>query len=221
MIAAFRFQHAPADAAPPAPPAPAQAIASDGGIRVQASGGTPAQVYQGALRQRQELRRIREGLDQERRHLSESLQNPVLNGTDRQGLEARLRLVDSRIIALEEQITKSDALVANAAAMPGAIPPEAPRPYVNQDFAAVMTVILVVGVIVPIGIAHARRIWKRAGTAAAAIPQALVERFTRLEQNVDAIAIEVERISEGQRFMAKLSLDAHQREAEPLPGQRG
>ncbi len=36
------------------------------------------------------------------------------------------------------------------------------------------------------------------------------ERFMRLEQSVEAIAIEIERISEGQRFMAKLQAERNQ-----------
>jgi len=43
-----------------------------------------------------------------------------------------------------------------------------------------------------------------------AAPAALAEsddRFARLEQAVDAIAVEVERISEGQRFLTKLQTE--------------
>jgi hypothetical protein len=42
------------------------------------------------------------------------------------------------------------------------------------------------------------------------------ERMTRLEQAVESIALEVERISEGQRFTTKLLADRVQ--AEPLRG---
>jgi hypothetical protein len=46
------------------------------------------------------------------------------------------------------------------------------------------------------------------------------ERLARIEQAVDAIAIEVERISEGQRFLAKLQAEraALPRAAEPPAG---
>ena len=39
---------------------------------------------------------------------------------------------------------------------------------------------------------------------ARALPHELSDRLTRLEQSVDAVAIEVERIGEGQRFMTRL-----------------
>ena len=35
-------------------------------------------------------------------------------------------------------------------------------------------------------------------------PRELADRLTRLEQSIDAVAIEVERIGEGQRFMTRL-----------------
>ncbi|MDQ6827864.1 MAG: hypothetical protein M3081_03260 [Gemmatimonadota bacterium] len=44
------------------------------------------------------------------------------------------------------------------------------------------------------------------------------ERLLRIEQAVDAIAVEVERISEGQRFTTKLLAD---REAPPLEQPKG
>jgi hypothetical protein len=40
-----------------------------------------------------------------------------------------------------------------------------------------------------------------------ALPPALDERMQRLEQSMESIAIEVERISEGQRFTTKLLTD--------------
>jgi hypothetical protein len=51
---------------------------------------------------------------------------------------------------------------------------------------------------------YARRIWSRGGSAIPALPRELTDRLTNLEQSVDAVAIEVERISEGQRFMTRL-----------------
>ncbi len=49
--------------------------------------------------------------------------------------------------------------------------------------------------------------------------EALEERLTRIEQAIDSIAIETERISEGQRFTTKLLADRAQASdpAAPLP----
>jgi hypothetical protein len=61
-------------------------------------------------------------------------------------------------------------------------------------------------VLAPLAIAVARNLWKRAARPPAppAIDAETAERLRRLEQGIDSIALEVERISEGQRFVTKL-----------------
>jgi hypothetical protein len=63
-----------------------------------------------------------------------------------------------------------------------------------------MLTVMVVGW--PIARAFGRRIEQRGDTAA--LPPAAADQLRRIEQAVEAMAIEVERISESQRFMAKL-----------------
>lgn len=55
----------------------------------------------------------------------------------------------------------------------------------------------------PLARAFARRMDRKGAPAAAASPD-VVARLDRIEQAVDAIALEVERISEGQRFVTKM-----------------
>ena len=50
---------------------------------------------------------------------------------------------------------------------------------------------------------YVRRIWRRGGSVIPALPRELTDGLTHLEQSVDAVAIEVERIGEGQRFMTR------------------
>jgi hypothetical protein len=64
----------------------------------------------------------------------------------------------------------------------------------------VMCAVMVVGW--PLARAFGRRMER--GTQAAAIPPGMSEQLQRIEQAVDAMSIEVERISESQRFLAKL-----------------
>jgi hypothetical protein len=52
----------------------------------------------------------------------------------------------------------------------------------------------------------------------AAIPGDIAERFTRLEQAVESVAIEVERISEGQRFVTRLMTDGRAGDAQAALG---
>jgi hypothetical protein len=49
-----------------------------------------------------------------------------------------------------------------------------------------------------------------------AIPAEVATRLERMEQSIDAIAVEVERISEGQRFTTKLLAESTNT---PLPGE--
>ena len=55
-------------------------------------------------------------------------------------------------------------------------------------------------------IVYALKTWTARGQAknGAALPKGVDQRLERIEQAVDAIAIEVERISEGQRFTTRL-----------------
>jgi hypothetical protein len=59
------------------------------------------------------------------------------------------------------------------------------------------------------------RRWEREGTAPR-VPSEVQARLERIEQAVDAIAVEVERMSEGQRFVTKLLAErGADRAAEP------
>lgn len=71
----------------------------------------------------------------------------------------------------------------------------------------------------PIARAFARRIDKQ--PTRSALPPEVLGRLERIEQAVDAISIEVERISEGQRFTTQLlSEGRHQPAALPAAGER-
>jgi len=65
----------------------------------------------------------------------------------------------------------------------------------------------------PISIAYARRIWRRSAAAVAAIPQDIIDRFTQIDQAVESIAVEVERIGEGQRFITRVLSEQGKRPA--------
>jgi hypothetical protein len=57
-------------------------------------------------------------------------------------------------------------------------------------------------ILVPIARAYARRMDR--GASDPRLPHDLTNRLERMEQAIDSIAIEVERIAEGQRFTTKL-----------------
>lgn len=55
-----------------------------------------------------------------------------------------------------------------------------------------------------VGAYFAQRIWTRVAVESPASSGELDDRLSRLEQSLDAVAIEVERVGEGQRFMTSL-----------------
>lgn len=90
----------------------------------------------------------------------------------------------------------------------------------NEDIVvpiAGMLMIIVLAIGVPLVVALGKR-WEREAKTPR-IPQDVSDRLGRMEQAIDAMAVEIERISEGQRFTTKL-LAERQRDAATLPQQR-
>jgi hypothetical protein len=77
--------------------------------------------------------------------------------------------------------------------------------------AGLMTsVVIILGI--PLVVVYARKIWKRDSAASLPTSHQNDQRLERMEHAIDAIAVEVERLSEGQRFMTKLLSDrSHER----------
>lgn len=87
-----------------------------------------------------------------------------------------------------------------------------PEIVVPVAFFAMVSVICVG---LPLARAHAKRMER--GVDPKVLPNDLTERLTRMEQAIESVALEVERISEGQRFTTKL---LSERAAEALPANR-
>ena len=188
----------------PPPPAPAipQVQVKVNGVPINQS---PTALLKAAEAARRELANQLDNLQERRNNLSERLQDPMVKGADKTGLESRIAEVDARISAVDKQIAAADAEVAKAAGVPGAYvePPPFERSGPPEEV-FVLGGIFIVVVLLPISLAYARRIWRRGVVTVSALPQEVMERLTRLDQAVDSIAVEVERIGEGQRFMTRL-----------------
>jgi hypothetical protein len=78
-----------------------------------------------------------------------------------------------------------------------------PRRGPDPDMVVGVSFALAITVAFPLAIAYARRIW-RGKPVAAAQADTMAPRLDRLEQAVEAIAIEIERVAEGQRFVTKV-----------------
>lgn len=184
------------------------------GVTVSVPGAAtgPTAVYEALKAQRTELREQLRRIERQRDEITGELRRADERGmseAEQKGLEARLAGYDERIVQLDKEIATADAAVAKAAAIPGAVVPE-PPPVYHDDSAeelAAIGIFAAIVVLMPLSIAYARRLWKRSSGMVAALPAELGQRFGRLEQAVDAMAIEIERISEGQRFMTRLFSD--------------
>jgi hypothetical protein len=204
---------------PPTPPG------APGPVKVFVDGKpltSPQEVYQGAIHQRDELNNQMERLKDERRDITNRLNGEEqVSGADKAGLEKRLTTIDGRIDALDKQLAQADAQVASAAAVPGAIverPPEVRHGPPEEVF--VLGGIFLFVAIFPLSIAYARRIWRRSAAAVSTLPHDIVERFTQIDQAVESIAVEVERIGEGQRFITRV-LSEQKQPALVEPGRGG
>jgi hypothetical protein len=136
----------------------------------------------------------------------------------RSGLQARLEVLDARAVQLESDLGAVGRSIA--AASPDLIsmayqPLEEGGKSGGEDFAAGMAAAGVPIFLVMAGVYFfSRRRWrKQTRRNAPALPSVDSDRLQRLEHGMEAMAIEIERISEGQRFVTKLLSDAHANES--------
>ena len=128
------------------------------------------------------------------------------SGANRAGLEQQLRVLDDRILQLEQDLAESGRalyqsnVVSTSTGM-------VPRPFGNispGQFTGI-SIIFILFVLGPLAASFGRLMWRR--STKPAMPPGWYDasqRLERLEQAVDTIAVEVERVSEGQRFMTKI-----------------
>lgn len=200
---------------PPAVPAPLPPAAAAAGTEAQTVAPAP---FPGVPQTPQEvaaLRSVRRELSNQitsaasrREELADQLK--TADAAARPGLEARIAILDQRIVQLESDIASTGRLLTSSPAgwvsstspaqMIGGMPPEG---------VVAIGVLFTLFVMAPIAFAAARLMWKRARMPARpAQPPETTQRLERIEQSVEAVAIEVERVTEGQRFLTKLLTEA-------------
>jgi hypothetical protein len=198
---------APVPPAPPATPAPGgpatlSAPTRDGGLITQVP-RTASELS--ALRaQRSELSSQLNSAAGRRAELVKDLEGAT--GANRAGLEGRLQLLDQRILQIEGDIASTGLILASARGQiqGPASPPTGPNDM--QIDVTAITAILSVFVLAPLALTYARNMWRKGSMPKVddQLARENSDRLARLESAVDSIAIEVERISEGQRFVTKL-----------------
>jgi hypothetical protein len=215
MTAPVEQVQAPAPPAPPNTPAPTTVTNTPAPVTDQATRvGVPRTTEEvRALRnQRSELSSQLNSAANRREELVEQLEGAT--GASREGIEARIKLLDERILQIESDIASTGQLLAQAR---GQIlvqdTPPPPGGLMNVDVTAI-TAILSVFVLGPLAIVYARNLWKRGSSSKVEtlLERENADRLARLESAVDAIAIEMERVSEGQRFVTKLLAESGDRD---------
>jgi hypothetical protein len=191
--------------APPLPPAiPGGTIVSS---RVLNNTPMSAQEVSALQARRRVLSEQLTSADGRRKELSRQIRSAT--GADRAGLEQRIGVLDARLARLESDIDETGKLLASA---PAALTSTRGAPdfiYRNQrnttaDMVPIVSV-LSIFVLFPIAISIARNIWRRGSLPVSRAPdRESAQRLERMEQAMDAIAIEIERVSEGQRFVTRL-----------------
>ncbi|CAA9345458.1 MAG: hypothetical protein AVDCRST_MAG11-3199 [uncultured Gemmatimonadaceae bacterium] len=175
---------------------------------------TTATGFAGPLQDRgAEVQQIRE---QVRRDVERALRDAQRAGEDgaRAGAEGA-RAGEEAARAVEEALRREGVVgvpglppappgrvFVSGTRQPFRVSPEIPPQAVDIAFGFFWTVAAIfIGT--PLARAYARRMDRRPVAAAAASPDVL-GRLDRIEHAVDAVALEVERISEGQRFVTKM-----------------
>ena len=156
------------------------------------------------LAQREELGSQLSSVAARRAELSEEIRNAP-EGASRTGLEDRIRVLDQRIVTLESDLSAVGRQIA--AARPELVQ-DVQFPQGNDDefVEGLLTGGFFAGItLLPIFYFYLRRRWRKKGVKAPKeLPTESAQRLERLEHGMESIAIEIERVSEGQRFVTRL-----------------
>ena len=133
---------------------------------------------------------------------------PITETAIRAGLEQRLAQLDGRIVDIERAIETNGRLLAAAppALLSNAEQGVSDRPFdLSSGQITGISVVSVIFVGMPLAVGAAVMMLRRSSRPAApAVPVATQQRLERMEQAIDTIAIEVERVSENQRFITRV-----------------
>ena len=211
LAAALSPQRTPAPAAPAPPQSPVVA-------------GTPAasQSLEALRVQSASLSGQLSGLEAQRRALLSELR-ATGNGPALAETRAQLNQIDAQIaqVATDLGSVRAQIAIRQAEGIRIVPPPYSRSRGLNGDQVAAMGIVFMLVTFLPLSVAFARRLWRRQ-PAAPITDDTAGPRFDRLEHAIDAIAIEVERISEGQRFVTRVLAERPvQQTAYGAPGAAG
>jgi hypothetical protein len=157
-----------------------------------------------------------------RQRLSNELRGK--EGVDRAGIESHITVLDKRIMQLESDIAETGRQLTMTPGYLVASTESAGQSYrMDPDAAAALGAVFMIFVLAPMAFAAAWMMWKRATSKPSppVVSDDASRRLERLEQGMDAIAVEIERVSEGQRFVTRLLSEAHNNAALVVPQRVG
>ena len=134
--------------------------------------------------------------DQIRNQIRQTIQDATRAATEASS-QSRVITIDGRPVVVDG-LPGGQGITIHRDGMDDLIPPQAVD--ISIAFFIMMAVIIIGW---PLARAFGRRLERRADAPALADP-AIAGQLQRIEQAVEAMSIEIERISESQRFMAKL-----------------
>jgi hypothetical protein len=205
-------QPAPVIAPAQAPRAPVSItmVGPDGKTQTLTIPRTEAEVEQ-LQAQREELSNQLSNVSERRQELAQevrSTDDPVT----RSGLEERLRLLDQRILQIETDLAMTGRQISSAPADLIASTEINTQPGGDDHFEDGLAVggvsVLFLIAIVLFLTRHRRR--RSGADVPAGLGSESAQRLERLEHGMEAIAIEIERVSEGQRFVTRLLSESQQ-----------
>ena len=208
--------------APPAPPAPPAPVAGADVIQVPSRPLTASEIQ--AIRERRgELSNQLNSAADRRSNLAEELRE-ASGPVDRAGLEERIRVLDERIVQLETDIATTGRMLTTGQTLGETSTEMPPIPFgLEPGQVTGISIVFILSVLFPLSIAMARRILRRAPSGATAPEmREISSKLEGLQQAVDTVAIEIERVSEGQRFVTRIMTEGEKalgggtRAVEPL-----
>ncbi len=204
--------------AAPATPAPVTVTFTDAtGVTQVLTVPMSREALRDLRSQRNELSSQLSNVTSRRRNVAQELSRTT-DPAARTGLEQRLGVLDKRIAQMESDLASTGRQLA-AAPVGLTSGTEIPRGSDMPPNVMRVTGMFTVFVLFPIAISLARFIWRRASKGpvqSVQISPQIDQRLERLEQGIDAIAIEIERVTEGQRFVTKLLSEQDNRQKLPV-----
>jgi hypothetical protein len=181
---------------PPAPQSPDVVIADGGNLIHLGQGFRQAQLSA--------LAGTRHALENARNVVQAQLEKVAGNGANRARIEQQIAQIDQQIATIDQTIAGAQA---DASPDPWQIigtPPTYVQDRVLPKDIGILSGLFIVCVMLPFAVAVSLRILRRGAAKVASLPSDIAERLGRMESAIEATAIEVERIGEGQRYLTRV-----------------